>query len=362
VKILALVTDCFGGKGGIAAYNRAFLTALCADPAVEAVIAVPRQGDDDFGGLPEKLVLDRSGYDGMGAYVRTALGRAIRDRPDLIFCGHVNLTPVGWAAAKLARTRWILQIHGIDAWQPSPALFARICSARADHVFSVSELTLGRFLSFQAIPRERTTQIPLPLRLEDFGVRPRNEALVTRYGLAGRKVVMTFGRLSSLERYKGFDEILDALPELARQCPAITYLIAGDGDDLPRLKAKAATLGVADRVVFTGLIAEEEKADTYRLADVYAMPSRGEGFGFVLLEAMACGVPAIASTLDGGREALRNGMLGQLVDPDDRSALVAAILAALDRAPAVPAGLDFFAYEKFYERIGRAVHAVVDRP
>jgi glycosyltransferase involved in cell wall biosynthesis len=136
----------------------------------------------------------------------------------------------------------------------------------------------------------------------------------------------------------------------------IAYVIAGGGNDVPRLQRKAVQLGVADRVVFTGLLPEHEKADLYNLADVYVMPSRGEGFGFVLLEAMACGVPVIASRLDGGREAVRGGTLGQLVDPSNPAEIRAAIADAIGAGKRIPEGLDYFSFANFEQR----THAIVD--
>ena len=134
-------------------------------------------------------------------------------------------------------------------------------------------------------------------------------------------------------------------------------MIAGDGDDKRRLQAMAKTLELEERVIFTGFVAEEEKADYYSLADVYVMPSRGEGFGYVLLEALASGVPAIGSRLDGGREALRDGELGLLVDPSNPAEVAAAIREALaNEAPRrVPEGLDHFSFENFAERLRRIV-------
>src|SRR5439155_2564410 len=99
--------------------------------------------------------------------------------------------------------------------------------------------------------------------------------------------------------------------------PNVVYVVCGEGPDRSRLERKAVGLGVRDRVVFTGFIPEALKADYYRLADAYVMPSRGEGFGIVFLEAMACGIPVMGSRLDGSREALLDGELGVLVNPDD---------------------------------------------
>jgi glycosyltransferase involved in cell wall biosynthesis len=118
---------------------------------------------------------------------------------------------------------------------------------------------------------------------------------------------------------------------LLHSFPDLKYLIAGDGPDAPRLQAKAASLGVAAQVIFAGRIPEHEKVDHYRLADVYVMPSSGEGFGIVLLEAAACGVPVIGSRLDGTKDALLDGRLGALVDPREPREVIDAVSAVLER-------------------------------
>jgi glycosyltransferase involved in cell wall biosynthesis len=90
-------------------------------------------------------------------------------------------------------------------------------------------------------------------------------------------------------------------------------------------------LGLSDRVRFAGFVAENEKPDYYRLADAYVMPSRGEGFGIVLLEALASGVPVMGSMADGTREALLQGEMGSLVDPEDAESVFQGILLTLKR-------------------------------
>ena len=154
--------------------------------------------------------------------------------------------------------------------------------------------------------------------------------LVERYGLQSSKVILTVGRLAAQERYKGFDEVIEIMPQLVKRFPNLKYLIVGDGPDRPRLEAKVGALGVSDNVVFTGYIPESEKAAHYNLADAYVMPSSGEGFGIVLIEAAACGVPVVGSRADGSREALLDGRLGRLVDPRNQHELVQAITAVLE--------------------------------
>jgi len=162
---------------------------------------------------------------------------------------------------------------------------------------------------------------------------------------------MTLGRLDSYERYKGFDVIIELLPKLSEIIPNLAYLIVGEGSDRERLEQKVRSLNLQEQVIFTGFISEAKKADHYCLADVYVMPSKGEGFGFVFLEAMACGIPVVASKVDGSCEAVRNGLLGIIVNPDDPEEVKAGIIEALKRPKGViPQGLEYFSYENFERR------------
>ena len=107
--------------------------------------------------------------------------------------------------------------------------------------------------------------------------------------------------------------------------PEIVYMVAGDGDDRPRLEQMARDLGVYEATRFVGAVPDNELSDLYRLADIFVMPSSGEGFGIVFLQALASGIPVIAGDGDGSRDPLRDGTAGTLVALDDRGGLVAAI-------------------------------------
>ena len=176
-----------------------------------------------------------------------------------------------------------------------------------------------------------------------------------------RKIIVSMGRLASSERYKGFDEILEALPTLIKREPTLCYLVLGDGDDRSRLEAKAKFLGLADRVHFAGYVDEEEKVDHLRLGDVFAMPGRGEGFGIVYLEAMACGIPVVGSQLDGSKDALLDGKLGTLVNPDDIESIREGLLKALKNPNQIPAGVNYFSWENYVQRIADAFKKVMDK-
>jgi glycosyltransferase involved in cell wall biosynthesis len=330
MRILVLLTDAFGGRGGIAQHNRHLLDALCAAPGVEEVVALPRTVVEPPGLLPERLTYRTDAASGKAAYLRIAASVALRPSSfDLVVCGHLNLLPLAAPLAARYGARLVQVVHGIEAWQ-DPGTLKRALVRRADPLVSVSDFTRRRVIAWAGLPGARTAVIPNAVDLSSFGPGPKRPALLARYGLEGRRVILTLGRLSASERYKGHDEILDVLPVLAREAPDVAYLVVGDGDDRPRLEAKASALGLADRVVFAGYVAEADKADHYRLADVFAMPGRGEGFGIAYLEALACGVPVIASAADASREAVLDGRLGAVVDPSDPATLRRALLDALN--------------------------------
>ena len=347
MRILHIGTDSFGGYGGIALYNRELIAAMASHPDVDEVVVIPRIIVGEREPLPEKVTFVAGAARGRLAFLRALRGAGTAF--ELVVCAHVNLLPV----ARLVTKHPLLMLYGIEAWKPLRDPISNRLLRGLRGVVSISDITLERFAGWSHYDGP-SQLLPNSIRAEWYGVRPKNSALAARYNLDGKRVLLTLGRVVAAERYKGFDEVLEVLPHLDLD---VSYIIAGGGNDIPRLQRKAVKLGVADRVIFTGLFPEEEKADLYNLADVYVMPSRGEGFGFVFLEALACGVPVIASRLDGGREAVLGGQLGQLVDPTNPAEIRLAIIDALAAGEKqIPEGLDYFSYENFERR----THAIID--
>jgi phosphatidyl-myo-inositol dimannoside synthase len=363
-RVLALISDAFGGYGGISVYVTDFLRALAAHPRCGEIVALPRIVVSDPGPLPPNVTHVTAGVGGklryLGAFTRMLLGDR---RFDVIICAHINLLPFAYAAHRLTGAPIVMLMYGIDVWQPPRNAVSRLTLRKLIAYVSISRITQQKFLGWAPELRAKAHILPNAIHLEHYAPGAKDPALAARYGVAGKRVLMTLGRLVAEERYKGFDEVIETLPDLLKDAPDLVYLIAGKGSDVERLKQKARALGVADHVVFTGYVAEEEKAALYRLADVYVMASSGEGFGFVILEALATGIPTIASTVDGGREALRDGMLGQLVDPAKPDELKTAIRHALKMDKKVPPGLAYFAYPNFRQRLhGMFDEWLSDRP
>jgi glycosyltransferase involved in cell wall biosynthesis len=355
LRVLMLLTDGFGGVGGIAKFNRDFLQALDGCASVERVYAQPRLIPDAIEDvIPEAVIYDRRAAGGKTAFMRRLGARAWRGgRVDLVICGHLYLLPAAWLFARLQGARLALVIHGIEAWAPSRKILPNRLARRIDTLISVSRYSAERFARWSKAPMDRAFILPNCVDLSQFKPRNRDLTLEERYGLQSSKVIMTMGRLASEERYKGFDEVIEIMPELVRQFPTVKYLIVGEGPDRPRLESKVRALQLVNKVIFTGYIPESEKVAHYNLADAYVMPSMGEGFGIVLIEAAACGVPVVGSRADGSREALLDGRLGQLIDPKNSEELLQVVASTLQVSPSRRRidAIDVFSGENFNARV-----------
>jgi phosphatidylinositol alpha-1,6-mannosyltransferase len=361
MNVLVLLHDSYGAVGGIAKFNRDLVAGLAKDRRVARVCVLPRLRPEEPPPALPKLRLRSMPPGGRAGYIAAALAERLGSgRADLVIAAHLRLLPAALAARPRRRPLWTI-VHGIDAWKPRPHSLDRLMVKAADRVISVSAFTRERMARWSGLPHDRFRLLPNCVDRSVFTPGPPDPRLQARYGLAGRKVLLTVARLAERERYKGIDEVLEALPRLVRSQPDLSYLVVGDGPDRARLQAKAAALHVAERVVFAGRIAESEKVAHYRLADAFAMPGRGEGFGIVYLEALACGIPVLGSTIDGSREALLDGRLGILVDPRDPGEVAAGLERLLATPKGVPAELGEYGRDRFEQRVAGLLDEVAGR-
>lgn len=251
-------------------------------------------------------------------------------KADIVVISHINLLLVGWLIKKVSpKTKIIMFAHGIEVWGSIPR-YRQLMLRSCDQVISVSKYTSER------IHREHQVS-PSVLKVLNNCVDPylplRNSSekvqqLRARYGFSENdSVLFTLTRLSSKERYKGYDKVLQALKELKPAHPGLRYLLAGsfDEEEKRHLDQMIEQLGLANIVCIPGFVDEKELVDHFSIADIYVMPSMKEGFGIVFVEAMFYGLPVIAGNKDGSVDALLNGELGSLVDPEDTVAIRHAI-------------------------------------
>ena len=320
--MLAFVTDAFGGRGGIAQYNRDFLSAVISCGVVSSITVLPRLGLDPP--LPPERIEQLPPRFGRIGYMLAALRAALSRSSDIVFCGHLYMAPLASLIANRAKAKLIVQMHGVEAWA-QPTGHQRAAVESADLVLCVSRYTRARVLDWAAIEPERV--VVLPNTVNEVFTPGKAAALRTKWGLDGRRVLLTVGRMDSRERYKGHDRVIKALPQLVAAGHDVIYVVLGDGDDVERLKATADALGVFDRVRFLGEVGPDILVDAYRLADLFVMPSTGEGFGIAFIEAMACGTPALGLGVCGAMDAFGDSELGTATTEAELPAAILSMLA-----------------------------------
>lgn len=304
----------------------------------------------------EILALGRSGApDGCPARYFGADQRALalevwrrqwRDRRSA--CVYDLLGPAriqAWLPAPV-RAPYLVPLYGIEVWRPL-GWDRRRALANAAVVFSISEHTLERARPF--CPGLNGVPV-LPLALEERALKGSpDEALL---GRLSEGFLLIVGRMASGERYKGHDQLLEAMPRLLAAHPGARLVVAGDGDDRPRLEARAAALGLGESVAFPGFVDEATLAELYRRCAAFVMPSRGEGFGLVYLEAMRAGKPCIAARGSAADEVVEDGATGLLVDQEPE-ALAAAAKTLLDQ-PELARRMGEAGRQRWRERFGEA--------
>lgn len=245
--------------------------------------------------------------------------------------------PDGHAAVRLGR--WLglpvtVTLRGTEVpHSRNPALRPKLQAVfrGAAKVIAVSDSLRQLALSL-GLPADKAVVVGNGVDTDKFQPVDR-QAARRRFNLpAGAKCLITVGAL--VER-KGFHRVIDCLPELISRHPELHYLIVGgaspEGDLSAELRAQVARLDLADRVHFLGPVPPEELKWPLSAADVFVLATRNEGWANVILEAMAVGLPVVATDVGGNREVVATADLGTIVPFDDHARLVEALDAALRR-------------------------------
>src|SRR5579864_4184188 len=246
-------------------------------------------------------------------------------RPNVIFAAHPNLAPIAASMKLLARqAQVIIGTHGIEVWQPLPAL-RRKALREASMVLAPSSDTARKLIEVQGVRAENIRRLPWPLDPDFLNLANSADGLPRPSQFPRGRVVLSVGRWAASERYKGADLLIHAVSELTREFPDLHLLLVGEGDDLPRLEKLALAANARDNVHFISGLSRDELAACYAACDIFALPSTGEGFGLVFLEAMAFGKPVIGTAFGGIPDVVENGVTGILVEPENPSSLSAAL-------------------------------------
>jgi glycosyltransferase involved in cell wall biosynthesis len=264
------------------------------------------------------LEFSATGYAGSRIQFALAALRAAGRNPALVIALHPHLAPIVWAMKVRGRKfRSIVFSHGVEVWQPLG--WPRGTALRhADLVIGPSSDTVQHLISDQHVLPGKVLKLP-------WGLDPEFEARLGApvpvspppgFPRTGR-TILTVGRWDRAERYKGADTLIAALPSVLKAAPDASLVLVGDGDDRPRLEQLARDLAVSERTHFLCGLTPEQLFACYASCNVFALPSRGEGFGLVFLEAMANAKPVIGSAHGGIPDIVEGGVTGLLVPHGD---------------------------------------------
>jgi glycosyltransferase involved in cell wall biosynthesis len=256
-------------------------------------------------------------------FTATAVRAATR-QGKVVLAGHPNLGPVTQTMRIVApRLRTIICTHGIEVWEPLASL-RRLALRRADVVLAPSKDTANH-VAGQQVRRERIRLLPWALDPEIEAIPANAQQGKLPHGYPQGRVILTVGRWLANERYKGMDTLITALPRLLTRWPDLQLLAVGEGDDRTWLEDLAEQNGVNRHVHFLSGLTKDELRACYESCEMFALPSRGEGFGLVYLEAMAWGKPVIGGAHGGAPEVIEDGVTGYLVPHGDAVQLATSI-------------------------------------
>ena len=255
-----------------------------------------------------------------------SLLRLMRDvRPDVVILTKQREYWMGGLLAPLARRPLVVLRQGLNRPLANDLKRRLAFGTFADAVIVNSNLAKETLLASPWLDPEKVVVLMNGVRSEP-PVIERGESFIRSAGVpTGAPIVAAAGRLTS---QKGFDILIEAFATVADARPSAVLLILGEGGQRATLEREVRSRGLAERVLIPGHT--DHVRDVLAVSDVYALSSRNEGMANTLLEAMSVGAPIAATDVSGTREAIRPGVDGLVVPPDDPAALASAILKLLE--------------------------------
>jgi phosphatidylinositol alpha-1,6-mannosyltransferase len=326
MKVLFITPGCFD-KGGISRYSRYQINALreIFGSKQVKVLSLLGPGEGDF---ETPFEVDWHGK-GNGFFSKVKLMLRIgwlllTWRPHVVHTAHLNFSGFTYTLAKIFGAFTILNVYGLEVWS-RPSWDALFGLRKTDLVISDCYYTASYIYENKLRPKGNIEVIWDCVDLEIFYPAVFKPEIIDRYKLPDPNQffsIVSLGRLSKTAAHKGYDRLIGVFSKLAAEFPQARLVIAGKGDNVEYYKSLAKELMVQDKVVFTGMVLEEDLPDIYRFASVFSLVSdrglnRGEGIPLTPLEAMSCGTPIIVGNQDGSQEAVVNETNGYVIDPLD---------------------------------------------
>jgi len=365
-KILFTYLVAFGQTGGLEKVNRTILKCLSSfwEENIKVDAWSLYDNDTDSKYFPENNF--RGFSKGKLKFVFELIKNA--RTWDKVIVGHINLA----SAIRLMKIfnpklKIILIVHGIEVWDVLKSN-KRWLLENADKIISVSNFTKKIIIRQSNVKTENIDVLPNcldPYFPKEF-ISRKPAFLLDRYNLKFEiPVLLTITRINKKEGRKGYDTVIEALKKITQSDLSVDfkYLLCGkyEVDEYERLNQKIIESNLSGKVIITGFIKEGELIDHYRLADIYIMPSKKEGFGIVYIEAAACGLQIIAGNADGSAEALMSGEIGHLIDPDNQDEIENKLNGLLNNTIVKSEEISEITYKEYdFEKYKNNLKAIIE--
>lgn len=321
---LLMISDAYGAHGGVQTYSRRVAEIMMTwgeqrGYRLACASLHDRVPTDSVHQHPVSYCRFAGAGGSKSRFIARSIRLASELRPAVAVVAHLGITPVALAlkTAGLLRS-YVVMLHGVEAWKRVNT--AKRAAARgAAAVVATTRYTAEVFAEANACPAERMRVVPLGLG--DLDLPP-----VSHAPPHDKLRVLTVGRLIAEDHYKGFDVLIDSVGQACRNGASIHLTIVGDGNDRHRLEARARALGAGDAFTFLGAVSDQRLREEFQRCEVFALPSRHEGFGIVFLEAMRFGKPSIGGNHGGIPEVISHGEDGFLVEHGDVPGLAARLI------------------------------------
>jgi glycosyltransferase involved in cell wall biosynthesis len=347
--------------GGIQTYMRSIIRAVSETGCLRRVVSLQDAADD--GEAREWMAEHGFEYAGASGSKARFVGHCLLGSkpPKYVVVGYVTLAPVALLQKKLGLIDgYIVILHGIEAWE-SLRPWEEWALQEADAVVCTTQFTAEKTVQLHGVDPEQIDILPLAVEPARFDGDPEDGCSVE--DSTEKLNLLTVSRLNPEHSYKGVDYTLKAISVLLEKGIAsdgILYHVIGDGADRKRLESLADELGLQSQVNFLGYVSDERLDQAFNEADVFVMPSSGEGFGLVYVEAMCFGVPCIASPEGGAQYVVRDEETGLMAQAGEPESIADAIERMFDdelRARLGDQALDEartrFAYPRFRRDFGQ---------
>jgi glycosyltransferase involved in cell wall biosynthesis len=253
-------------------------------------------------------------------------------KTNLLLVGHINLSLIVFFMRLLnPKMKIIVFTHGVEVWKPLSGMDSAMMRF-SNRILCVSKFTKRMLKEANNDISENKVFVFLnavdPFYEEDKIDEEEVHAFSDKLSIHSYKpIILSVGRICREDAYKGFDLTIQALAEVKKNGLNPLYLLVGKYEDneYQRLLKLAELNGVSENVIFLGFVPDKALTSYCKLADLFVMPSKGEGFGIVFIEAIRNQMAIVAANTGGTPEALGYGKYGRLVDPDNIEELAIAI-------------------------------------